>query len=365
MYFSSDSWGKFGKGTTEDYMKAYFKDVPFNPITTESELLAEVVGEYFNKPIPQSIGQLELLKHLLEGIRMPVTNPKTGEQDYVDIDLVDKIVVDSQYVEDIISNNKIKFDVKLSGNKATNQVNIKISSQDLGLEYPKQMPLQQFEEMVFAAVNETKEQRLEDVNSFSTIIDEMMNTLVDSARSNKSYVARLNQKYVLDNGIGIIRDIKTNQEVGTFEALDYTYQRNERTTNISGIILSGRSFDDLEEKDRFKFAYYSLENNIVYSIMASTQAAIKSDSDLSTVDLRNYDLIIDSFDESHGAYKTAVNAQEKKSLLVGITDDNGNPVDSVKMEQFRQSRLDILEESKNRQKQEKIISQFNDIDLGI
>jgi hypothetical protein len=361
MYFSSDSWGKLGKE-----FDSYIKDSVYHEPLSDTKSLKELAKVLFNESGVdfRRLSRPEILKKVLEGIRMPVTNPKTGEQDYVDISLVNKIVVDSQYVEDMVSNNKLKVDVNLTGDKSTNKVSITVMNKEAGLQGTKVIELQEFEEMLFKAINEIKDQRLEEVEDFGEIINNLMNTLVEGARTNQNkHFARLEQEYKLLQGVGIIRDIKTNQEVGTFENATYRYNRNERVLNIEGVILSGRTFEDLEEKDRFEFAFYAIDNETAYSIIASNKSAISASADKMVVDIRKFDLIIDTFDGKHTNYAMVVEAQEKKELLEGI--DESHPLYDVNMEQFRHSRLVILEESRNKQKQQKLVSQFADIDLDI
>lgn len=365
MYLPSSSWGKLGAKEVENILKQYMDmdDVHYDALTdTPYAEMAITLANVFGQPSVNSMTQLELMKHLLEGIKMPVTNPKTGEQDYVDITLVNKIVVDSEYVEDMKTNDKIKVDVTLSGNKETNHVTVTVSNTSMGIQGSKIIELQAFEEMLFKAINEVKDQRLEEVQEFKEITDSLLNRIVEDSRENsKKYYARMDRAYMLNQGVGVIRDIKTNQEVGTFETLDYTYQRSERVLTIGGVMLSGRTYEDLQEKDRFEFAFYSLETGSVYSIIAANRSAIKVSERDSSVDIRKFDLIIDEFTKDHSSYHMATVAQEKKSLLDGM--DESHPLYASNMQQFRESRLAILEESKNRQKQEKLVNQFADIDL--
>ena len=292
---------------------------------------------------------------------MPVYNPKTGEQDYVDITLVNKIVVDSEYIEDMITNNKLKIDLSLTGDEEKNEVHLIARNENLNMKEVEIIPLQSFEEMLFKAIHEVKDQRLEDVEEFKNITSKLINQFIDRSRAEQKHFARLETEYKLTNGVGIIRDTKTNQDVGTFESFEYFYAKNTRSASIQGIILSGRSFEDLEEKDRFEFCFYSLDHRTAYSLMAGDRASIKAYTEKVEVNIEKYGLVTEVFDEQHKYYAMVTTAQAKKALIEGI--DENHPLYDTNMGQFRQSRLDILEESKNRQKEEKLIQQFADIDL--
>lgn len=368
MYSPSDSWGKFGKKDYDNLEKDFMDylqegDFTYAPLTHSNYMeLATTIMNVFNTKSINSMTQLELMNHLLEGIKMPVKNPKTGEQDYVDISLVSKIVVDAQYVEEMSNNNKIKVDMLLSGDTETNKVTISLSNKNHSIQQMKVIELQEFEEMLFKALNEVKDQRLEDVESFHALTDELMNKLIEESRQNQNlHLARIEQDYFMTDGIGIIRDIKTNQEVGTFEWVDYVYNRTERIMRAHHIILSGRTWDDLKEKDRFEFAFYSLDRQSIYSFMMMNRSAIHIDEENATLECRKFDLIIEEFNNNHTVYNTVEEAQEKKTLMDNI--DENHPLYAVNTDEFRASRLAILEESKNRQKQEKLVSQFADIDL--
>lgn len=359
MHFPSDSWGKFG-AETKAIMKILRKDGHYVPLGDMQELNV-VMEEIFKKPSFSSMTRVEIMKHILEGLKMPVHNPKTGEQDYVDVSLVNKIVVDSEYVEDMVSNSKIKIDINLAG--SADIVTVTAGNKELNATALHEIPVQFFEEMLFKAINEVKDQRLEEVEDFKGIVDTLVSTIVNNSRVNNVHLARLGEDYVLQRGIGIIRDIKANQDIGTFEDFEYQYDKSRRLVNIEGVILSGRVLEDLKEKDRFEFVYYSLEQGLSYSIITGEKASVRIDTKEPSIDIEKYDLLIQKFDDTHTYYQIVKTAQEKKAIMEGI--DQSHPLYDTNLVQFRQSRLDILEESKDKQKKEKLVSQFADIEIDL
>ncbi|WP_242325897.1 hypothetical protein, partial [Bacillus cereus group sp. BfR-BA-01318] len=106
---------------------------------------------------------------------------------------------------------------------------------------------------------------------------------------------------------------------------------------------------------------YSLEHKLLYSFMINDLSVANFKSN-KTSSIEEFIFLIDEFNTDHKFYKLIQEAQGKKSLLEGLTEDS--PLYEVNMDQFRQSRLSILELSKQKQKQEKIVNQFADIDLG-
>ncbi|PVC74991.1 hypothetical protein C2I27_03635 [Priestia megaterium] len=364
MHMPSDSWGRLGSSRElKEYAVQYVgrEELGFIPID-DDELVDSQDGwnDFFKQPIPTPMSQIDTMKHLLEGLQVPVKNPKTGEEDHVDINLVNKIVIDSEYVEDMLNNTKVKIDINLEGDKEKSEVHVVASSQVFG-NLKEIMTLQQFEEVLSKTINELKDQRLESAEEFKAILNRLVNQFIEENRADNKHFAKIEQEYELKNGVGIIRDIQTNQDVGTFETLSYEYDRNRRTASMEGIILSGRTYKELEEKDRFEFAYYSLDHNTVYSLIAEKGAVVTVNADEDAYDAERYSLIIDPFSSEHERYQTVLNAQQLKDSVTSI--DSDHPLYDEKIQVFRQARLDLLEESRKKQKQEQLVNQFADIDL--
>ncbi|MGV7000263.1 hypothetical protein ACWA2C_16380 [Priestia megaterium] len=364
MHMPSDSWGRLGRSRESiEYAVRYVgrEELRFIPID-DDELIDSHDGwnDSFKQPIPNPMSQVDTMKHLLEGLQVPVKNPKTGEEDHVDINLVNKIVIDSEYVEDMLNNTKVKIDINLEGDKEKNEVHVIASSQVFG-NLKETMTLQQFEEVLSKTINELKDQRLESAEEFKAILNRLVNQFIEENRASNKYFAKVEQEYELKNGVGIIRDIKTNQDVGTFEQLSYEYERNRRTASMEGVILSGRTYKELEEKDRFEFAYYSLDHATVYSLIAEGGAIVTVNSEEDAYDTERYSLVAEPFTSEHERYQTILNAQQIKDSAASI--DSDHPLYDEKTQAFRQARLDLLEESRKKQKQEQLVNQFADIDL--
>jgi hypothetical protein len=357
MYFPSSSWGRFSQDL-DDAAKLYLnKGGVYHEIGSTADLTMIADEFLFNdKYKPKT--SLEYMKDILEGLRMPVVNPKTGEQDHVDISLVSKIVIDSEYVEDMAKNNKVKVDISLSGDADRQEVYVVAQNEIFG-KLTETLPIQRFEEILSKAIHEAQDQRLEAVDEFKNIVDDLVDKFVDDNRLLQKHFARIDLEHFLKNGVGIIRDIKTNQDVGTFEEFYYVYESSGRTTIADGVILSGRNLDDLNEKDRYELAFYSIQNGTVYSVIASHRASVQLQGE--RVVVKNFDLVTEAFDEKHKLFDMIHTAQTAKELITGM--DATHPLYASRSEEFKRNRLGMLEESKQKQKQEKLVNQFADIDL--
>ncbi|UYX56043.1 hypothetical protein M3Y14_34240 (plasmid) [Bacillus thuringiensis] len=292
---------------------------------------------------------------------MPVYNPETKENDYVDLKLVDKILIDSEYIQDMKTNKKEKIDITLKANEEKKLVQVILSNKEVKFEHTHEIELQTFEEMLFHTINNESTQKLENTEDFKAIVYTAISSFIDTNTLNKKHFAYLNEEYVLDNGIGIIHDTKTNQDIGTFESIKYVYSSKKRTVDFNAIILFGRSLEDLAENDRYEFSFYSLDHKLLYSFMINDLSATNFKNN-KTSSIDEFIFVSEQFNTDHKFYKLIQEAQGKKALLEGLTEDS--PLYEVNMDQFRQSRLSILELSKQKQKQEKIVNQFADIDLG-
>lgn len=360
MYFPSDSWGKFNIGGEfeEDNININEIMIYINNMAISKELTQKMLksSSTFNDSF---VKNLTLYKKILEVITMPVYNPKTEEEDYVEIDLVNKIMIDPTYLQSMTSKQRSKISFSLNGKDQT--ISLHATCQEIDMYKIREIPLQEFEEMLFKAINEQKDQRLEEVKEFQDITRSMLDEFIDSQRPTNLF-ARLNKVYELEKGIGIIRDVKANQEIGTFESLTYHYQDNKQQVNFYNLILIGRDTEDLKEKDRFEFLYHSLDTGMSYSFMSDSQSKM-SYKDNDYFEMNGFLLQADEFNEKSPHYQTVITAEEKRSLMSGI--DQDHPLYSTNYNEFRKSRLAMIEESRNKARKEKLINQFADIDLDL
>lgn len=378
MYFSSDSWGKLGKSNkksnefdeiAEDFLKSF--GVDYSPIYSDAAVqqtshLLHAITNNFGKPSLNAMSNIERMKYILEVMTVPVKNPKTGEMDYIDINLVDKIVVNSQYVHDMIEEQKKTASFKLIPNPAeeaeSHQVTIEVVVD--GRKQSAQISLQQFEEILYEAVNVQQNQRLEEVPAFKELCDNLMKDIVLTAHEENTYFAIIDEDYVLEKGIGVIFDKEAEQLVGTFEEMKYLYNRNEGIFNIEGVMLSDRSYEDMQERDRYHYVFYSQEKNRIYEVAPVDGSAIKVDTvGRNAIDMRNVGLIIEPFPFDHPYRDVVSKAQNAKAFIHGLTPED--PTYEASYEKLVQARMDILEESKAKQRKEKIKNQFADIDFDL
>ncbi len=317
---------------------------------------------YFEKDKETNI---KYMKDVLEELRkMPVLNPKTGEEDHVDINLIEKIIVDQEFFQDMTKNIEIKVDIKLVGKESSQTVHISALNENHGIQEEESISLQTFEEMLFEAIHENKNQRLEEVEAFQKTVDLLLDRSIESARKNNNqFLARRSREYILSKGVGIIADIKTNQKVGTFESIRYTYEKYDYSCKIEDVLLYGRSYKDLKDLGRFSFSFYSLEHGINYNFISDSNSDITTSEKESLLSIVNFNFSPDPFDNNHDYYQIITESEDKKDLIKDIDPDH--PLYDERIESFRKSRLLILEESKKKQKQMKLVSQFSDIEFDL
>lgn len=352
MYFSSDSWGKFTG------------DVRFGDRRLGKQAkLEDLIADHSFNPAMKIKKEMyvETLTKLREALRMPIYNPKTGEHDHVDLTLVNKILVDPKFLEDITTNKAYKVSFSFESNQEEQLVVLLAKNEDANMQMAHRIPLQQFEEILFKAIHEAKDNRLENMPEFAEISSSMLEQFIIASRQNQKHYAIVGKEYILTNGIGIIRDTKTDQEIGTFESFEYLVESNKRVVNIEEILLFGRNLDDLQEKHRFEFSFYCLDTNTVYCASVGDSAEpIVTEGD-SSLDIWKYTLFTEEFTNQHQYYEMVQEAQIKKSLMDNMSADH--PLYDTNLNKFRESRYAILHDSKEKQKKQKLVSQFSDIDL--
>ncbi|MCD7911048.1 hypothetical protein KC480_05850 [Bacillus velezensis] len=290
---------------------------------------------------------------------MPVFNPETKENDFVDLNLVDKISIDPQFLTDLVKDKKNKITFSLDSDKSSEEVILYAKNNDINMDINTRLSLQQFEEILFDALNKVKSQRIEDTPEFKTTVFNLINPFIEKSYKENIHLAMTDVDYCLDKGIGIIRDMKTNQEIATFETLNYFISKSSPSSlTIRDIILYGRTMDELEQIDRYEYAYYSLTRGYIYSFLNTNRSRIEIvDNNIS---FNNFQLVTEKFDSDHRYYDTVNKAQEQKQEADKSSSDILSELESDK---FRASRLQILEESNAKQKQEKLEKQFSDIEF--
>ncbi|MED3627936.1 hypothetical protein P4478_12825 [Bacillus subtilis] len=292
---------------------------------------------------------------------MPVFNPKTNENDFVDLSLVDKIAIDPEFLTDMLTDKKFKVELSLSADQEAEEVILHAKKNDVELESAR-IILQEFEEMLFNALNNVKSQRLEDDKEFKSRIQQLINTYIKKSSKDNNHYAMTGLDYILDKGIGIIRDTKTNQEVGTFESVTYLYPGNSypNLLTVKDIILYGRTMEELQQSDRYELAYYSLDCQYIYSFMSTDHSNIEITNN--NLSINKFQLVTDAFGPTHSYFQTVKEAQEQK-LKLGSNNDSDDILSELESDKFRASRLAILEASKAKQKQAQLEKQFSDIEF--
>ncbi|MBU5262031.1 hypothetical protein [Bacillus atrophaeus] len=292
---------------------------------------------------------------------MPVFNPKTNENDFVDLSLVDKIAIDPEFLTDMLTDKKFKVELSLSADQESEEVILHAKKNDVELDNTR-ITLQDFEEMLFNALNNVKSQRLEDDKEFNSRVKQLVNTYIKKSSKDNNHYAMTGLDYVLDKGIGIIRDTKTNQEVGTFESVTYLYPGNSypNLLTVKDITLYGRTMEELQQSDRYELAYYSLDCQYIYSFMSTDHSNIEIINN--NLSINKFQLVTDAFGPTHSYFQTVKEAQEQK-LKFGSNKDSGDILSELESDKFRASRLAILEASKAKQKQAQLEKQFSDIEF--
>lgn len=292
---------------------------------------------------------------------MPVFNPKTNENDFVDLSLVDKIAIDPEFLTDMLTDKKFKVELSLSADQESEEVILHAKKNDVELENAR-IILQDFEEMLFNALNNVKSQRLENDKEFKSRVQQLIKTYIKKSSKDNNHYAMTGLDYVLDKGIGIIRDTKTNQEVGTFESVTYLYPGNSypNLLTVKDITLYGRTMEELQQSDRYELAYYSLDCQYIYSFMSTDHSNIEITNN--NLSINKFQLVTDAFGPTHSYFQTVKEAQEQK-LKFGSNKDSGDILSELESDKFRASRLAILEASKAKQKQAQLEKQFSDIEF--
>ncbi|WP_067923893.1 hypothetical protein [Alicyclobacillus shizuokensis] len=300
---------------------------------------------------------------------MPIPNPTNpGEMDYVDLSLLPKIKLEN---ESLVILNPIEYlsipmQLLTDPEKYDEQtVVLRAKVQDDVLDHT--FELEEFEQIMARLHYEGKNERLESTSEYRQAVDTLLDTYVSNCWQQGRYPARVGVTYRRTKGIGIITDMKANQNVGTFEGLEYHIDwvvKSNTYLDILDINLTVRSVSDLLKPQRFEFVFYSLEDMMIYR-MELMENAKTSTSDLGLTHLRMEQFTIkpEPWDENHDRYSVAVQADNIKSELLSVSKNDF--MYSEYLTRFTASRQDILKESAEQAKKAALVSKFADIDLDL
>lgn len=351
MNFPSSSWGKF---TLEDLIE----------VAPYARQILENRQRSFEYLKSKELNRKKIYKEVWEVLQMPVTNPKTGEQDYVDVSKVSQLILDPVTIYDLQNIDhklKISFELEASGQDKVVLFATPGSSSDEKVNLT--MSLSSFEEMIAECVYSEKDLRLEHIDEFKEHMDYLIADILHNKKKNKEFYVKRNIPYVFKKGIGLILDNKVQREIGTFENLTLTYDTS-LFASFKLPFLQGRQVEDLKsESDNYTFVFYSLEDNCIFSFTPDNLKYTEKGTDIEFYSTVNASIEHD-FTEEHVKYlmiKEAENNKMSEDVLESL--DLNDPINKVQFEEFRETRLRILKDSQDKAKKEKIINQFTDIDL--
>ncbi|QHW35762.1 hypothetical protein GZH47_33250 (plasmid) [Paenibacillus rhizovicinus] len=301
---------------------------------------------------------------------MPVMNPKTGEMDHVDLSIVNKIIVEPEYLHDFDMNEKKKIDFSIIGDEEANIVTFQAMF-PLETRSTRAFKSEQFETIMSRVVHSDTQLRLEQTEEFKNATDSMIENYISNQRGDGKLFSRIDEIVSLDNGIGIIHDLKANQDVGTFETLVFCVKKNTNETHFDILdILSGvRSMKDLlDDPTRYRFSYYALDTQTIYEfiVLESGRGVLALDETLEghsdqSIRMNHVQMEIRSLETEKDKVLLIEKANETKNTLRGVASDDF--LHSQYVEQFNSARFDILKVSEQKAKKAQMMNKYADLEL--
>jgi len=300
---------------------------------------------------------------------MPVLNPKTGEQDYVDLELVSKINIEPQFLHNFSSREREKVRFGLEGIKEEEKVLFQAFFED-DTTFSHEFGLLEFKKAMADCIYDAMKKRLEHTDMFIAAADQMIDQYIEKMKQANILCCRLDKNHLLDGGIGVITDLKTNQDVGTFESLKFNMAKNndEVFFDVLDILSSVRQIRDyLPEPERFKYTYYSLRDHLIYTMIPDEgtrtqrmEHASDAHSD-QNVRFHQVSLSIKPLEEDDTHMQMVMDAVETKVLIKDLAPDDF--LSSQAVEAYKAARIKILIDSEERSKKQQMLSKYADIEI--
>lgn len=301
---------------------------------------------------------------------MPIENPKTGEQDYVDVSLINKIIVEPENMMETLTNRPIRINmalehVKLDGDEKDYVGYVmKLSEHTHPSDMRKLFTLQEFEQIMSTIIHGDTSKRLEQTDEFVEAATGMLNEFIVEKKKEKALYARIGQTYASTVGIGIVHDKKAGQDVGTFEHFSYGYDKGRSgSLRIEDILLSVRTVKELvDEVDRFTYHFYSLEDQAIYDLVPA-KSPKEEDHVLgaATFAFDAFTIGLSHFENDHEKYAIVQESQAAKAIMDNVS--KADPLYQEDYEKFRETRFGLLRSIQQKAEMEKIKSNFTDIEL--
>ena len=303
---------------------------------------------------------------------MSVTNPKTGEKDYIDLSLVKTLsnILDSKMLIDVSTKELFRISYSLEGDKENDTI---ILSATFGSDHKDKethiFTLQEFEEILAEAVYAEDERRLEQIDDFKSSMDRLAELIKKNQLKKNRICLSKGESLPITKGLGMIYNPLTGKDIGTFEKLEYRLV-NMQTLQvfIDQIIISDENDRKLKEGSELIFYFYEIDadrNPAIYEIKTEKISNHTESSLYKTYILNDVRTDIKPFtkEENQQHYEIIEKAYQDK---IDFNDLNKQDmINDMKLQNFKQKRIELLEESCVQAKKEKIVKQFEDIDIDL
>jgi hypothetical protein len=296
---------------------------------------------------------------------MPVPSPKptfAGETDYINTDLLPRVIIEPEFLFDFDDKQKKKVTFNLDVDHEDKQNILFNASFHDGYIAQADLKLTDLEKTLSDIMHGDRSKRLEHSPLFRDAVDNMIREFTFVKRSRGEMLIRLGVQYEMSNGLGIIRDTKTEQDIGTFENFMYRADSNSKAEYIFGdVMLSGRTEKELEDMNRFVYYYFDLNERRIFSIepvkFSSCVEGVVTDF---SVKLQDVNIHIENMEDDHPKLELVRQAQEAKSIIRSGKED---PLFDEEFQRFKEPRLALIKSSQESAKKQKMVSMFADIDL--
>lgn len=296
---------------------------------------------------------------------MPIPNPHNpNEMDYIDYSIVNKTVMNPDYLFSCETMRLQKMDLSLEI-EPNDEENIYFVAKLSDTKIKAKTSREQFEQLMsdLAHKTENKNKRIEQTDLFRNTLGEAIDLHIEGQKQVGNLYFKIGNKAFV-GGLGIIWDREKNEDIGIFESLEIEVKDSGSNRYIVHDLTLpiGNDKTILSNLERYEFIFYNLDEKLLYTLSASAQGSTSFPSELAShsLQLNAASLYLDKIVDLSEVDLIA-KAVESRNNLKSV--ESNDPFYADYKDTFASDRHAILRLSKQKAEQEKVQSIFSDIEF--
>ncbi|CDQ41910.1 hypothetical protein [Virgibacillus salexigens] len=274
---------------------------------------------------------------------------------------VNLLNVSSEYVFNLPAKEELRIEFTLEYIHDA-MIQLKAVQKDLDVTSCYNFPEKEFynilSESFYSSRNSKKSHLFSDHAIFKYAKNKLMDDIILCMNQNNTsdYLLGFSSSIHMQKGLGLVQN-QTKEEIATFEDLFLSLEDNGHPkVEFNHIITLNGSIEWLVNSNH-SFIFFDLERNQLLTFNNFHD----SNADNSNLEVTDFSVTREPFPQNHNRYRFIKEQQEEKSMILGL--DLNNPLNHSKYLEFKNKRINIISNFKDKMRKEEIYNEFADIEL--